>query len=280
MKVIKNKQFEGERPLFASRDLQIYDTVFLEGESPLKESRNIELYGSTFSWKYPLWYCKDVKVYSCKFLDMARSGIWYTDGIEMNGVISSAPKTFRRSKNISLSNCRFTNAAEMMWDCSNIRMSEVELVGDYFGMHSENVTAEKLTVDGNYIFDGGKNIEIKDSYLNSKDAFWNSENVVVRDSVIIGEYLGWNSKNVTFINCKIESNQGMCYMENVKLVNCELVNTDLAFEYSTVDAELTTSIDSVKNPVSGKIRAKAIGELILEEEFIDPEKTEIITEEQ
>ena len=76
MKVIKNKQFEGERPLFASRDLQIYDTVFLEGESPLKESRNIELYGSTFSWKYPLWYCRGIKVDGCKFLDMARSGIW------------------------------------------------------------------------------------------------------------------------------------------------------------------------------------------------------------
>lgn len=278
MKVIKNGSFGGERPLFASRDLAIYNTVFTEGESPLKESRNIELYGSTFSWKYPLWYCRDVKVNGCIFLEMSRSGIWYTDGIEMTDICSSAPKTFRRSKNIRLHSCKFTNAAETMWDCSDVEMHEVEITGDYFGMHCENVVAEKLTVNGNYIFDGGKNIEVRDSYLNSKDAFWNTENVVVLDSVIIGEYLGWNSKNVTFINCKIESNQGLCYIDNVKLVNCELVKTDLAFEYSTLDAEITTSIDSVKNPISGKIRAKSIGELILEKEFIDPEKTEIITE--
>lgn len=280
MKVIENERFGGERPLFASSDLRIYNTVFSEGESPLKESRNIELYDSTFTWKYPLWYCKNITVSGGKFLDMARSGIWYTDGIEMRGVLSFAPKTFRRSRNITLIDCRFANAAEMMWDCSDINLRKVELVGDYFGMHAQNVYAENLTVDGNYIFDGGKNVEINNSYLNSKDAFWNSENVVVRDSVIIGEYLGWNSKNVTFINCKIESNQGLCYMENVKLVNCELVKTDLAFEYSTVDAEVISSIDSVKNPISGKIRAKAIDELILEKEFVDPEKTQIIIEDK
>ena len=280
MKVIKNECFFGERPLFSSRDLQIYGTVFGEGESPLKESSNIELYDSTFGWKYPLWYCKGVKAFGCKFLEMARSGIWYTDGIEMSNIDSAAPKTFRRSKNIRLSDCRFTNAAETMWDCSDISMSEVEIVGDYFGMHSENVVATHLVVNGNYIFDGGKNIEISDSYLNSKDAFWNTENVVVRNSTIIGEYLGWNSKNVTFIDCKIESNQGMCYMDGVKLVNCELVNTDLAFEYSTVDAEITTSVDSVKNPISGKIHARSIGELILEREFINPESTKITTEEK
>ena len=101
---------------------------------------------------------------------------------------------------------------------------------------------------------------------------------MVYDSVIIGEYLGWNSKNVTFINCTIESNQGMCYMDGVKLVNCKLLNTDLAFEYSSVDAEVITEIDSVKNPTSGKIHAKAIRELILEPTQIDPAKTEITTE--
>ena len=279
MKVIKNERFGGERPLFASKDLEIYGTVFLEGESPLKESCNIKLYDSEFTWKYPLWYCNDVEVVGGNFLDMARSGIWYTDGIKMTGVFSSAPKTFRRSRNINLTSCRFINAAETMWDCSNITLSDVEIVGDYFGMHSDNVFCDKLKVDGNYIFDGGKNIEINNSVLNSKDAFWNTENVVVRDSVIIGEYLGWNSKNLTFVNCTIESNQGLCYMEGVKLVNCKLLNTDLAFEFSTVDAEVTTEIDSVKNPIAGRIEAKSIKEIILDESLIDVTKTEIVTKE-
>ena len=68
----------------------------------------------------------------------------------------------------------------------------------------------------------------------------------------------------------------MCYMDNLILENCTLVNTDLAFEYSSVDAEIVSKVDSVKNPISGKITAPAIGELIMEEEFIDPAKTEII----
>ena len=38
-----------------------------------------------------------------------------------------------------------------------------------------------------------------------------------------------------------------------------LLNTTLAFEYSTVDAEIHGKIDSVMNPASGIIRADEIG---------------------
>ena len=67
--------------------------------------------------------------------------------------------------------------------------------------------------------------------------------------------------------------------EGVKLVNCKLLNTDLAFEFSTVDAEVTTEIDSVKNPIAGRIAAKSIKEIILDENLIDVTKTEIVTKE-
>lgn len=85
----------------------------------------------------------------------------------------------------------------------------------------------------------------------SKDAFWNSENVTVYDSFISGEYLGWNAKNLTLINCTIESLQGMCYIENLVMKNCRLIHTALAFEYSTVDAQIQGKIDSVLNPSGG-----------------------------
>ena len=49
----------------------------------------------------------------------------------------------------------------------------------------------------------------------------------------------------------------------------------LAFEYSSVEAEISSKIDSVLNPGSGRISAPAIGELILEKDFIDPTKTVI-----
>ena len=78
------------------------------------------------------------------------------------------------------------------------------------------------------------------------------------------------------INCTIESLQGMCYIDHLVMKNCKLLNTTLAFEYSTVDAEITGKIDSVMNPSSGVIRADSIDELIVEADKVDPSKTKII----
>ena len=156
-------------------------------------------------------------------------------------------------------------------------MENVSVKGDYFGMNRENVNANNLTVVGNYSFDGAKNIEIKNARMLSKDSFWNSENVMVYDRFISGEYLGWNSENLTLINCTIESLQGMCYIGGLKMVNCKLLNTTLAFEYSTVDVDVVTKIDSIKNPISGVIRSRGIGEIIIEDDMVDAAKTSIIT---
>ena len=113
-----------------------------------------------------------------------------------------------------------------------------------------------------------------DSVLHTKDAFWNCDKVTLKNCTVIGEYFGWNSKNVTLIHCRIQSHQGFCYMENVTLVDCEVVDSDLIFEYcSNIDAKILTEIDSVKNPISGRIVSKGIKKLILEKEFIDPAKT-------
>ncbi len=279
MKTYNQGFFTGERALYNSHGIKIVDSTFADGESPLKESSEIELSGCIFKWKYPLWYCENIKAENCVLLDTARSGIWYTENIEMTDCVIEAPKTFRRASKISLTGCSILNAQETLWGCKDISLTDVSARGDYFAMNSENIKAENLTVHGNYAFDGAKNIEIRDAKLISKDAFWNCENVTVYNATIIGEYLGWNSKNLTFVNCTIESNQGLCYIENLKLVGCKLLNTDLAFEFSTVDAEVTTEIDSVKNPISGKISAKKIREIILDEELVDTSKTEIITEE-
>lgn len=279
-KILEQGFFTGERALFHSSMLDIRDSVFCDGESPLKESSDIEISSSIFKWKYPLWYCKSIRVSDTVLLETARSGIWYTSGIEMKNCVIEAPKTFRRSSNITLSECNMPNAKESFWNCSDIKLSGVNAAGDYFAMGCDGVKADRLIIDGNYAFDGAKNIEISNSKLISKDAFWNSENVTVRNSVIIGEYLGWNSKNLTFIDCYIESNQGLCYIENLKIENTKLINTDLAFEFSSVDAEITSEIDSVKNPISGKIKAAKIRELIMEETMIDPSKTVIETEEK
>jgi len=129
---------------------------------------------------------------------------------------------------------------------------------------------------GNYPFDGAENVEIHNAKLLSKDAFWNTNNVTVYDSFISGEYLGWNSKNLTLINCTIESLQGMCYIDNLVMKNCKLINTTLAFEYSTVDADITSRVDSVLNPTSGTITADSIDKLIIEKDRVNPSLTKIV----
>lgn len=267
----------GERALFKSENLRVEDCIFDDGESPLKESRDIDVRGSMFRWKYPLWYCKNVTVKDSDWFEMARAGVWYTEDISVENAIFQAPKNFRRCKGVSLANVQFTNAAETLWNCEGVNLKDVTAKGDYFAMNCKDVSVENFRLDGNYCFDGAKNVVIKNSRMLSKDSFWNSENVTVYDSFISGEYLGWNAKNLTLVNCTVESLQGMCYIENLVMKNCKLVNTTLAFEYSTIDVEIVNEIDSVKNPSGGKIRAAGIKELIMEADKVDVTKTEIIT---
>lgn len=277
MKLVKQQVLTGERALFQSKDLQISYSTFADGESPLKESKDIKIDHSMFKWKYPLWYCKNIVVEDSTLFEMARSGIWYTENIHISNTIIEAPKTFRRAKGITLENVTMPNAGETLWNCDEISLKNVIAKGDYFGMNSTNIKIDGFQLVGNYAFDGGKNIEVRNAKMLSKDAFWNCENVTVYDSFISGEYLGWNSKNLTFVNCTIESLQGMCYIDNLVMKNCRLLNTTLAFEYSTVDVEVDSTIDSVMNPTSGTIQAEGISKLIMDKTKIDPERTQIIT---
>lgn len=275
MKEIRQEYLTGERALFNGENLKIYDTIFADGESPLKESHDIELYGSMFKWKYPLWYCKNITAEDCTWFEMGRAGVWYTDKITVKNAVIEAPKNFRRCHGVTLQNVNFPNAAETLWNCEDVIMEQVTARGDYFAMNSRNMKLRDFQLVGNYSFDGVKNMEIHNARLLSKDAFWNSENVTVYDSFISGEYLGWNARNLTLINCTVEILQGMCYIDNLVMKNCRLLNTTLAFEYSTVDAEINGKIDSVMNPSGGSIRADYIKELIVEKDKVDPDKTVI-----
>lgn len=266
----------GERALFQGNNLEIYNTIFADGESPLKHSSDIELYNSMFKWKYPLWYSRNISMKDCTLFEMARAGIWYTYNVSAEDTVIEAPKNFRRADKTRLKNVSFPNAEETLWWCNDIELNNVTAKGNYFAMNSSNIKADKFTLVGNYSFDGCKNIEVTNSKLISKDAFWNTDNVTVRNSFISGEYLGWNARNLTLIDCTIESLQGMCYIDNLVMKNCTLINTTLAFEYSSVDADIKGKVDSVFNPASGTIKAEHIGELIIQKDKIDASKTNII----
>ena len=272
----RDSTYKGERALFALKDADIVGCTFEDGESPLKESRNLRITNTTFKWKYPIWYCENIVCHNLIIEETARSGIWYTKNIKMFNCDISSPKTFRHAEGVFLDHCKIPNAQETFWNCRDIRLENIEIKGDYLGLNCDGVKIANLYLDGNYAFDGAKNIFIRDSVLNTKDAFWNSENVTIINSKIIGEYFGWNSKNVTLINCEVESHQGFCYMNNLKMVRCKIINSDLCFEYcDDLDIDIVGSVDSIKNPYSGIIRADNIKEVIMDEKFIDPKKTKI-----
>lgn len=272
-KTMERAVLTGERALFFGADLDLKDCVFCDGESPLKHSKNVTLTDCSFRWKYPLWYSENIVLDKCDFQETARAGVWYTKNISVGNSLIAAPKTFRRAEEIALKSVQMPNASETLWNCKNVRADTVFAKGDYFAMNVEDFSATGLELLGNYSFDGAKNVTIENSRLLSKDAFWNSENVTVKNSYIAGEYIGWNAKNLTLEDCTIESLQGFCYIENLKLVRCKLLNTTLAFEYSTVDADLIGGVDSILNPAGGKIVADEIGLLTVERCRVDPQKT-------
>ena len=273
--IIEARKFVGERALFAENGLILKNCTFADGESPIKECSDIEAYGCLFHWRYPIWYSENIKVEDSTMFADARAAVWYTTGISVKNTVVQAPKSFRRCHGVALDNVKFSDADETLWHCSGVKLDHCYVKGEYFAMNSENMDIHDLTLVGKYSFDGTKNCVIDSSHLVTKDAFWNTENVTVRNSIISSEYLGWNAKNLTLENCTVESLQGMCYIDNLVMRNCRLLNTTLAFEYSTVDADITGSVDSVLNPSGGRITADSIGELIVEKDKVDPSRTKI-----
>ncbi len=276
MKIVEGQHFTEERAFFFGRELCVKNCGFSVGESPFKESENIVIEGCNFISRYPVWYSKNITLEGCTATVESRAGIWYTNNITLKDCTIDAPKCVRRSYGIKMENVKFTDGPETLWDCSDILLKNVEAHGDYFFMNSQNAEIDGLYLKGKYSFDGVKNVTIRNSVLDTKDAFWNSDNVTVYDSVVKGEYIGWNAKNLTFINCTVESLQGLCYIENLVMKNCKMPNTTLAFEYSSVDAEIVGKVDSILNPSSGRIVVDEIGELMLEEDRIDTSKIEIV----
>ena len=119
---------------------------------------------------------------------MSRSGIWYTKNISIKNSALQASKLFRRANHITLDNVHFADAEETMWTCDDIKITNSQINGDYFGKDSKNIYLDNVSVVGNYVFDGAENIEVHNSTFISKDAFWNCKNVTIYNSIIDGEY--------------------------------------------------------------------------------------------
>lgn len=266
MKLIRDTEFGGERPLYAERDLQLINVRIHPGESSLKECRCIEAESCRFEGKYVFWENEGVSVRDSYFADSARSSAWYSRGLTYVNCRVDAPKMFRRASDITLDHVEMPHALETFWDCDHITLRNVRIAeADYLFMHCTDIQINDYKQDGNYSFQYAKRVEIHNAVINSKDSFWESEDCTVYDSEINGEYLGWYAKRLRLVRCYITGTQPLCYCEDLVLEDCTFGDdADLALEYSTVEATIAGYVVSVKNPTSGHIKAQHIGEIILD----------------
>ena len=264
-KEIIGKQFDEERSLYNLRSTDVIDCVFAgpaDGESVLKEARDVKLENCSFSLRYPLWHVEKFRLHDSKMDELTRAAIWYAkDGIITDSDLGGI-KAVRECENIKISDCTITSE-EFGWKSKNITVTDSSLHAQYLFLDSRDVTLDKVHMTGKYSFQYMENLTISNSILDTKDAFWHSKNVTVTDSVVKGEYLGWFSEGLTLVNCKISGTQPLCYCKNLTLINCTMEDTDLAFEYSDVNATILGHVDSIKNPRSGEIIVDSVGEVIL-----------------
>lgn len=279
MELIKDTEFGGERPLFASHDIKLENVTVHAGESALKECFNVEVDRCRFEGKYPFWHVDGFVVRNSVFTPGARAALWYSKNLVMEDTLVEAPKMFREMDGVKLVNVQIPDAQETLWHCRNVELENVEVKNaDYLFMHSDNIKINNYRQEGNYSFQYCRNVEIRNAVINSKDAFWNTENVTVYDSEINGEYLGWHSKNLKLVNCRLSGTQPLCYAKDLVMENCVMAeDCDLAFEESELDATVNSVITSVKNPTTGVIRAKGYGEIIIDENIKAPADCKIET---
>lgn len=266
MQLIKDKEFGGERPLFASHDLHLDGVTILAGESAIKECSNIVATNCRFEGNYPFWHVHGFTIKDCYFAVGGRSALWYSDHLKMSDTIIDAPKMFREMYDIEMENVQINDADEIFWRCADLRIKNLKLHdGTYPFMFSRNIYVDGLESDSKYVFQYVKNAEIHHAKITTKDAFWEVEDVTIYDSELDGEYLGWHSRNLRLVNCHISGEQPLCYANNLVLENCTFdAACDRAFEYSTLQADIRGSITNIKNPTSGRIVADHIGSVTLD----------------
>ena len=268
---IVNQVFDEERALYNLQDTEVSNCTFAgpaDGESVLKEARNVSVRECEFSLRYPLWHVRGFELDHVTMDELTRAAIWYAyDGVIKNTTLGGI-KALRECENIRIEDST-AKSPEFGWRTRKLSISRSEMESEYFLFECRDVAIDHLKMKGKYSFQYVENMTIEDSYLDTKDAFWHGKNITVKNSVLKGEYLAWFSENLTLIDCKIIGTQPLCYCENLKLINCTMEDTDLAFEYSSVEAEVNGHILSVKNPKSGTITADSVGEIIWDDPVME-----------
>lgn len=267
MNEIKNQIFDEERALYGSRDLEVISCSFdgpADGESAFKECKNIATKDCYFNLRYPFWHVDGLNITNCEMTELCRAALWYSNGIEIVDSKLHGIKALRECQNVKMIGCDVISP-EFGWSVSDIEMTDCSNQSEYFMMRSSGLRFDNVSLKGKYSFQYITDSVFENCNFDTKDAFWHAKNVLVKNSTVKGEYLAWYCENVTFENCRIIGTQPLCYCKGLKLINCEMLEADLCFEKSEVEATLTAPVISIKNPKCGNIYVPAVGELIYDE---------------
>ncbi len=264
MRTILNRTFDEERALYGEKDLLVRDCSFdgpADGESAFKEGENLRVEGCYFNLRYPFWHDQGLTIRDSRMTELCRAALWYSHDVEITGSKLHGIKALRECGNIRMRGCDIVSP-EFGWSTEGIEMEDCTVQSEYFMMRARNLTLRGVEMKGKYSFQYIENAVFENCVFDTKDAFWHGKNITVKNSVVKGEYLAWYSEGITFVNCRIIGTQPLCYCKNLRLIDCEMIDTDLAFERSEVEATLTAPIVSIKNPLSGRICVPAVGEII------------------
>jgi hypothetical protein len=267
MDIIQNQIFDEERALYGSRDRKVVSCRFdgpADGESAFKECRNIEVADCFFNLRYPFWHDTGLRLTGSELTPLCRAALWYTEDAVIEDCKLHGIKALRECAKITMRRCD-VDSAEFGWSVRGMEMEDCTVKGEYFMLRSDRLHFRNVTLKGKYSFQYIENCVFEDCNFDTKDAFWHAKNVTVRNSVIKGEYLAWYCENVTFENCTIIGTQPLCYCKGLRLIDCEMIDADLCFERSEVEATLTAPVVSIKNPWKGTVTVPAVGELIYDE---------------
>lgn len=274
MTIIQDQRFDQERALYGLEDTLVKHCIFdgpADGESALKECTGVQVEDCFFDLRYSLWHDRGLTLKDCELTENCRAALWYDEDVSVTDSRLHGIKAFRECRGVQLSGCDILSE-EFGWFTDDITLEDCTAESKYFLMKNRKVRAKNLQMSAKYSLQYIEDGLFEDCVIDSKDAFWHAKNVTIRNCILGGEYLAWYSENLTFENCKIIGTQPFCYCKNLTLIDCELVDSDLAFERSSVQATITTPVVSIKNPLTGsRIVVPQVGEIIRDIDGADGE---------
>ena len=241
-----------------------------QGESAFKECRNITIEDTKIILKYTIWHCHNIVISKTILEATSRASIWYCTNIEITNCNLYSVKACRNCSNIVIKDS-IIESEDFAWKCESIRLENCKLRGATVTplLDCSNVTLDGCDVVAKYILQYSNNINMYNTSIDTKDCLWHAKNAYCKNCKLVGEYLAWYSENVVLENCQIDSIQPLCYCKKLKLINCTMANSNLAFEYSDVDADIRSHVDSIRNVLSGKVVVDSLGEYVKDEHVLE-----------